>query len=320
MTGFNGRIGHLDGIESPWGNAGGVVKTIEDNEIMAKTGVGWIEDGSHCLQGRPGNAIDPEHPELGASRVVYTHNPETGETVNSLGMPGKGMDMVETEIPEKVRIAEASGKRHILNVAPVSDNPVEECQELVARGYAAGAHAVLVNAGCPNVVMPGGGRHELLSRNGHTLWHVLSGLTGIVENYRPIFVRISPQETFEKARDIFSVIRDSGVVSAVFTPNTWPGFVPTDKAGQPILQVPGGAGGRSGPATADASAEQTRWAVELLKGSGIDVISSSGINNARELQRRLGLGAVGCAGTTFYYESVNGWADDTNRLLQDLAS
>lgn len=43
MKEFNELIGGLENVESPWGNAGGVVKTIEDVERMARTGVGWIE-------------------------------------------------------------------------------------------------------------------------------------------------------------------------------------------------------------------------------------------------------------------------------------
>jgi len=39
---FDGRIGHLEGIESPFSNAGGVVKTVEDVAVMALTGVGYI--------------------------------------------------------------------------------------------------------------------------------------------------------------------------------------------------------------------------------------------------------------------------------------
>lgn len=320
MAEFYGRIGHLEGIESPWSNAGGVVKTVEDTEIMARTGAGTVEDGSQTLLGRLGNAVDPEHPELGAVRTVYTHNSETGETGNSLGMPGKGMDVAELEIPEKVAICEAYNKKFIENVAPVSQSPAIESFELVSRAYAAGAHAVLLNAGCPNVVTADGGRHELLSRDPRALSKVLLGLQPVTERYAPIFLRISPQETYEDMKRVCAVIRNSGVVSAVYLPNTWPGFIPVDTTGKPILEVPGGAGGKSGPATAGMSAEQADWATFLLKNTNIDVVRSSGIMNAAELKEALAGGAVAGAGTTFYYESVNGWADDTGRLLSDLAA
>lgn len=320
MTEFYGRIGHLEGIESPWSNAGGVVKTVADVEVMARTGVGTIEDGSQTLLGRFGNAVDAERPELGPVRTVYYHNPETGETANSLGMPGKGMDVAEAEIPEKVKISEAHGKKFIQNVAPVSEDPARESYELVSRAYGAGAHAVLLNAGCPNVVTADGGRHELLSRNPRALSKVLLGLQPLVERYAPVFVRISPQESYDEMKKICAVIRNSGVVSAVYLPNTWPGFVPKNEQGEPILQVPGGVGGKSGPATAGMSAEQTDWATYLLRNTNVDVVRSSGIMDAAELKEALANGAVAGAGTTFFYESTNGWADDTDRLLSELAA
>ena len=325
MVKFNGRVGHLEDIESPWANSGGTLKTLEDVEAMANSGVGLEEAGSFTIEGRYGSQKNAEgklkiSEKTGQPVRVYYHNPLTGETGNNLSMPNEGFDVVEKQIPEMRSIAHAHHKKLVVNVAPVSADPATEILELVTRGMIAGADAVLVNGGCPNVETDDGGRHELLSRNPRSLEQSLVGLRPIVERFKPVFLRISPQETFDKARDIFKVIISSGVVSAVFTPNTWPGFVPLDEDGEPLLEVPGGAGGRSGPATADDSAEQTRWAVELLRGSGIDVVSSSGIVNARELKRRLDIGAVAGAGTTFYYESVNGWAEDTDRMLKDLAS
>jgi dihydroorotate dehydrogenase len=308
MIEFDGRIGHLEYVESPWANAGGVVKTLEDVELMARTGVGMIEAGSYTLAERLGNGPNGE--------TVYYHDPVKGETYNSLGMPNKGMDKVETEIPEMVRIAHAYNKKLVVNVAPVSNQPEKESLELVRRAYDAGADAVILNAGCPNVVTEDGGRHEILSRSPTKLLHVLDALVAID---RSIFVRLSPQYTGHDTARICGVIKRSRVVSAVLTPNTWPGHQPKNANGEPILQVPGGIGGKSGPAMSEDALYQTAWVVQALKGSGIDTISSSSVMNGKELARRMQLGAVAGAGTTFFYESQNGWQDDTNRLLSELA-
>jgi dihydroorotate dehydrogenase len=306
------RIGHLE-VESPWGNAGGVVKRVEDVELMAHTGVGWIEPGSYTIPKRIGNSPNGE--------VVYYHNPETGETGNALGMPNKGIDIVETEIPEMVEIAEAYGKKLIVNVAPVSEEPAVETQELVTRVLEAGAHGVILNAGCPNVVTSDGGRHEILSTNPKALGLVLNGLRPIVEKYdQRIFIRTSPAVSSKHARDIMLVIRRSGVVGGVFVPNTEPGFMPQNADGTPILEVPGNIGGKSGPATAPDARKQTAWAIKALRNSGIDVVSSGGIMNGKELDMRLKLGAIAGAGTTFFYESAEeGWSEATDRLLREFA-
>ncbi len=286
------QIGYLE-VESPYGNAGGVVKSVEDVELMAHSGVGWIEAGSFTLEKRIGNSPNGE--------VVYCYNAVTGETGNALGMPNKGIDIVEEDIPTMVEIAHAYGKSLLVNVAPVSDDPVAEAKELVERAYLAGADMVLLNAGCPNVVIENGERHEILSKNPAALSAVLNGLKPIVQKHdRKIAVRTSPVESYGQARKTMWAIQMCGVVAVVFTPNTWSGYKPTDEAGNYILEVPGNSGGKSGPATADDALEQTLWAVDALKGSGIDVVSSGGIMNGRELQQRMAAGAAGGAGTTLF--------------------
>lgn len=325
MSEQNWRIGHLDNLGSPWGNAGGVVKTIEDVERMALTGVGWIEAGSYTLEKRLGNQRDAEtgefiiDPDTSEPVRVYYHNPQTGETYNSLGMPNNGIDEVEREIPEMARIAETHNKRLVVNVAPVSNEPVAETQELVARAYEAGAHAVIVNGGCPNVVTEDGGRHEILSTHPRSLSLVLRGLRPIVEKFQPVFLRTSPNETYDDTKNVLSVVKESGVVSALYQPNAFNVELPLGENGKQVLGVKGKTGGKSGPTMVKEAREQTKWAVKALDGSGIDVVSSCSVANAKELKIRLGLRAVAAAGTTFYYESGD-WGEDTDRLLRGLAA
>lgn len=310
---FTGKLGHLE-IESPWGNAGGVVKTIDEVEQMARTGVGWIEAGSYTLEPRVGNSPNGE--------VVYYHNDETGETFNSLGMPNKGMDALEEQIPEMVKIAKDLGKSIIFNVAPVSEDPVNESKELITRAYEAGAEAVLLNAGCPNVITKDGGRHELLSHNPETLREVLIELRPLVDKYNPVFVRTSPAKDVNQARDTYKAIADSHAVSTVFTPNTWPGHKPLDEDNNPILEVKGNIGGLSGPAATDKAAQQTAWAFIRLRRSNIQTVASAGIMNGQELNRRIKMGAVAGCGTTLYYQSAHEkrtWEEATDRLLQQYA-
>lgn len=295
-------------VDSPWANAGGVVKHPHEVEKMAHTGVGWIEAGSYTLEAREGNGPNGE--------TVYHHNPETGETFNALGMPNKGMDVVEREIPEMVGIAHSYGKKLVVNVAPVSDSPATESVELVQRAYEAGADAVLLNAGCPNVVTENGGRHEILSCDKFALYATLAALKPVVEKFTPVFVRVSPQPSQDVAYHILRAICISDTASAIFTPNTFPGHKPLDEEDKTILEVPGNVGGKSGPATAPEAYEQTAWfALSTL----LDVVSSGGITNGHELRRRIeGDGnrlAVAGAGTTFYYESGD-WEHDTDRLLR----
>lgn len=316
---FNGRIGHLEGIESPFSNAGGVAKTVEDVTQLAATGVGYIEDGSHTLEtDRKGNAYNPDTERF--DRVVYYHDPETGLTYNSLGMPGKGLDNVEETAAERIAAAHANSKKYVLNVAPISHDPVNEARELVSRGYETGADAVILNGGCPNVEDTDGGNHPILSRNAQASGLVLAGLEDVARRYSPIWYRVSPQEKFADLRLIAEGIIASKVVSAVLLPNTWLVDIPLDEVGDKRIQVPMPKCGMSGPGTLSDVLAQVKWWTHALRGTNIDVVASGGITNTKALQQALDLGAVAGAGTTFFYEPRNGWQQDTDQLLSELAA
>lgn len=310
------RIGHLE-VDWPWGPAGGVVRSIGEIETMARVGgIGWIEVGSYTLEKRLGNQYDETgnlriDPRTEQTPIVYHHDAVSGTTTNSLGMPNEGMDQVEKDIPDMVKLARKFGKELIVNVAPVSEYPLDETEELVRRAYEAGAPAVLVNLGCPNVLSEGGARHEILSYEMTAMAIVLAGLAEVVEKHPKVFVRVSPYATHSQAAEAYMAIRLADTVGAVWTPNTWP----VEPGASTPLGV--GGGGVSGPSKAPAARRQTAAAVELLAGSGIDVVSSSSIMTAAELKVRQELGAVAGAGTTFFYESQD-WQTDNERFVESL--
>lgn len=319
---FTGELGHLT-IESPFANAGGVVKTIEDVEKIALTGVGWIEAGSYTLEDRLGNAYNPYTTQF--DNRVYNHNEQTGVTVNSLGMPNIGFitdgeaETLQEQLPGMLKAAHKQHKPLVVNVAPVSSSPVEESQDLVVAAFESGADGVLLNGGCPNVVEADGGRHELLSRDPDMLYKVLHGLRHITAKYNEVFLRVSPLREQRTIESIAKAVKCSAAVSAVFTPNTWPGYRSVDENGEGVLDVPGGVGGASGPAYANKALVETSLWVQELRGSGIDTVLSSGVMDADTMRRGLSLGAVAACGTTFFYESTRGWPQDVDDLLSDFA-
>lgn len=314
MSEHSARIGHLD-VNVLWGNAGGVVRSLEEVDAMTNTLAGWVEAGSYTLDPRTGNEIDPVD---GSSRKIYNHDIESGVTANSLGMPNRGFDEVVKDIPQMVKLASDRGKGLIINVAPVTDNPGPETLELVRRAYEAGSPAVLVNLGCPNVLDISGERHEILCYNSHAMFKVLASLRSLTETYPKVFVRTSPYDSYDKAKIAYRSIENSRTVSAVWAPNTWP-IQPSESS---PLEV--GGGGWSGPSKAEAALEQVGMATAILSGTGIDVVLSSGVGNYKErraaltIEQALALGAVAAAGTTFYAElSIGQWEDATYKLLNE---
>lgn len=293
-------IGHLE-VESPWGNAGGLVKKPEDVEQMARTGVGWIEAGSYTLEPRAGNGAE--------GQTIYYHSPKTGETFNALGMPNAGMDRVEEDIPEMRTIARKHRKPLVVNVAPTSSEPAEESFELVARAYNAGADAVMLNAACPNLPSADGGRHKILSSDPTALENVLQTLQPVTEEFRKIFVRVTPQETFGRTLAVVQAIKRAGTVSAISVSNT----IPTT---HPVIDTPGNICGKSGSAVAEEGRRQTQW----FDTGDFDIISSLGIATGEELRRRIKIGngnrVVAGAGTTVFWEDPD-WREAVGRILWD---
>jgi dihydroorotate dehydrogenase len=317
------KLGQLE-VDSPWGNAGGVVRTAEEAEAMARTGVGWIEAGSYTLEPWLGTAKD--HPPGNPDKVVYHYNEQTGESTNSLSMPNGGKSQIRDEVPEIVRIAHGYDKKAIVNVAPVSENPVNESIELVTTAAEAGADLVLWNPACPNVFGEDGQRHKALSGNPKALRLALQGLKPLVDKYGKIGVRLAPAPTYDWLFTTIKAVESTATTSVIWLPNTWAGHKPLDADGNPILQTNDNTGGLSGPAMAAKSLEQLKWAKKILRGSKINLVSSSGIadnknigaDSALQLRKIMSLGALG-AGTTFYYQPIYGWKEDTDRLLMRLA-
>lgn len=319
MSEVDFRIADLDHLESPWGNAGGVVKKLEDVEMMARTGVGWVEAGSYTIEPRQGNRALAET-SLTADQIIedsvvdYFYDQATGETFNSLGMPNQGLDELIKQIPEMIKIVEAYGKKLVVNVAPVTTEPIAESVELVDRVLDAGAHKVLLNGGCPNVEDKAGGAHIPLSLHPQTFGKVLLAMIPVVQKHnKKIGVRISPPSNYDQSKTTLRRIETARTVDCIWLPNTWP----VGNASSPLRRVPGG--GCSGPAWAPQARKELEWGAGILWGSSIDLISSSSIMTGRELAIRLKMGAVAGAGTTFYYESINNWADDTDKFLREFA-
>lgn len=296
MAEFYGRIGHLSGIESPLSNAGGVAKTTQDVEQLARTGVGTIEAGSFTEEAR--SVQGPIH-----------FDPETGAMYNAVKMNNCGMDELVRQYPTMAKIAKAHNKPLIINLATVSDKPAEEAVRLIHRAQAAGAN-VLYNPDCPSVYDADGTRRQRLSQDHEKFGEVLDALAE-AELEKPIFIRIAPQESYERMVSICRLIKQSGIVSALYVSNSWQ-----------VEDSPIGPAGKSGPAMAKEGYNQTFWASEQLRRSRIDVVSSIGIFCATELKHRLNIrpNVKGAAASTLFFESEYGWAQDVNRLLTDLAA
>lgn len=310
---------HIGGyeLESPLINAGGVIKSPEDTLLLAQTGIGAILAGSFTLDYREGNSPNGE--------TVYYHDSETGITYNSLGMPNKGLRyLVDQDLSEMIEIAHYHNLPFILNLAPISDDPVAEIDEMFSVMAEAGIEELdgfELNAGCPNVVLEDGGRHELLSHYPRQLEAVLERVNDIKRDYFYIgstIVRISP---FVDTRNAISLgmVFNHAEVDVISAFNTFPGGRPLDDEGNEILQVKGGVGGMSGRGMQHEAEMQTMLLdnVRREQNGHYEIIGSNGIHDAESLRRRLRLGASAVSATTMFFESSS-WVNTVNGHLNDL--
>jgi dihydroorotate dehydrogenase len=306
-------------LEAPLVNAGGLVKSPEDVDRMARTPVGAVLGGSFTLDERVGNSPGGE--------VVYYHDPVTATTYNSLGMPNKGVRALAAsgELQRMIDIAHDLGKPFILNIAPVTDDPVGEViamSEQLARAKIDNLDALELNASCPNVVLDNGGRHEILSHHPQLLGRVLSELSHISASEVPLgtmLVRVSPFRDAADAVNLAEVSNENGV-AIVSAFNTFPGGRPTKKSGGAVLKVPGGVGGQSGLGMASRAEEQTGWLIDArtVTNSTFEIMGSNGIGDALTMKRRLELGCAAVSATTLFWQSAS-WGNAASRLLSDYA-
>jgi dihydroorotate dehydrogenase len=306
------KIGHLE-VEAPWGNAASVVTNTRDVEIMAKSNIGWVEAGPFTPEPREGNGPSGE-------KTTY-YDAATGAFHNCKGMPNEGIETAaQLVIPEMVEIAEEHGKKLVVNVSPTTPEQAdEESRELVALAYEAGAHGVLLNAGCPSIVREDGSRQENPGCDPQMLGKMMLSLAEVTEKNYPIFLRVPPTENYSEMRSRLRPIKDS-VVSVVFATNT----KPLNEADGQYLDVPDETGGMSGPALTEFGRTQLGWALSAARRSGrnIDVVSSIGIHSGEELYKRIRSGAVGGAGTSAYYigaEHGLGLAEITDKIITQFA-
>ncbi|HSH17934.1 MAG TPA: hypothetical protein VK978_00985 [Candidatus Saccharimonadales bacterium] len=308
------RIGEYT-MESPLMNAGGLVKTVADARLMARTAVGAILPGSYTLEPRAGNGSHGER--------VYYHDPTTGITYNSLGMPNCGMAAVADDLPEMIDIAHDHGKPLIFNFAPVTSDPIGEVIRAfeILEQKAISLDGFELNASCPNVVIVGGARHEILSAHPGLFGDVAGEISDISVNkvgIGTIIARISP---FGNPGDEHGlVVASKGSLDAFSGFNTFPGGRPRRPDGSDVLEVPGGIGGQSGPGmTSLAEAQTVRLLAAIKKhDADIEVIGSNGIADAGAMKRRLDLGVSAVSATTLFWEAQS-WAKAADKLLRDYA-
>jgi|GEM_PF-3263347 len=311
-------------IESPLVNAAGSINGTNKEAILrevdelAATAIGAITVGSFTIPRQEGNVIQYGEP-------VYYHDQKKGRNYNSMGLPNIGLDEALSIAHEIARHADVHGKPTIFSVSPTLPNeeiggPAQQAGDLVYRFFdEVSPEFVELNVSCPNIVTEDGSRKPMLGYDPEGMEELVDTLKHKVG--RPsggLGIKVPPYLTDEHKElmpRVANTIVESGLFSFVTTSNTIPNQVPKTRSGEQILSVPGGAGGMSGPGTALIGQEQLSMWVGAV-GSKLEIISTLGVNNGRELYNRLMLGAVAAGGVTFLWQSKD-WKEAVTKMLTE---
>jgi dihydroorotate dehydrogenase len=313
-------VGHE--IESPLVNAAGSINgtnpelILREVDTLASTAIGAITVGSFTMPRQEGN-------EAKFGGPVYYHDKDRGETYNSMGLPNIGMPAAIALMPQIAKTAHYGGKPVIASVSPTQasaeiGNPLQQIQQLANTFSNSDADLVEIDTSSPNTVTDEGGRNPILGYNLDSM----EGLVALLESWAPaspekIGVKLPPYITDEEKSivpDLAELFNRHRVFSFVTATNTIPNRVALDESGSPILSVPGGMGGMSGPATKEIGRDQLGMWTEFLDDE-IEIISTLGVDSGKELAVRRELGAAAAGGVTFLWES-----DDWGRAVTDVVT
>lgn len=287
-------------VDFPYGPAAGAINgpnldtLIQHSRQIIRSPAGALMIGSICLNPSNGN----DH----YGRTYY-HDPVTGETVNSMGLPNIGMETAENSaIPYLAKLADANGMPLIVSVsAAAGEDPNRILPELAERALLAGATAIETNYSCPNKFY-GGSSEPVMGYDANMVADTHDSIARKIGD-APWIEKLPPYID-EKAFILRSVIEAlSGVRYANFvaTANAIGGVQLTDESGRAALDTPGNVGGLSGPATANIGLQQLQVLRRKLPIE-VGIISTLGVMTGQDVLERFDNGADFAMAVTRYFE------------------
>lgn len=290
-------------VEVPFGPAAGAVNGPNEELLIKQllqvihSPAGFALAGSFTTERSEGNA------HYGRT---YYHDPLTGRTVNSMGLPNVGSAAAEQIIGNLAPIAADYGKPLGASVSPAKgEDPQKVLPDLVYRMFAAGAHFVEANYSCPNKVTDDGGREPMLGYDPDAVGEVREAILSAIGHQQHFGEKWPPPIAgkLDIARKLAGTLYSHRGVYFISGPNTVKDQKLYDEQGKPALDVPGHVGGMSGPATAPLAREMARQLDQYLP-LGVKILSASGVMTGQEVYERTTLGGVSlAAGVTVYFEN-----------------
>lgn len=259
-------------LTPPVMNAAGTCKTLEQFRALLATPAQVVVAGSYTLQDRSGNPGGGPHLTELAS-------------LNSMGLPSPALPEWRRLVHEMATLAYDAGKKVWVSVAGFRP---DEYLDLAEAALEAGADAVEVNLGCPNV-HDGGHQKPIISYDPDAVDEIRFGLDRRV-GLKRVGAKLSPIFDLALMERVDSAL---GGFSWVTTMNTVPNcfaFLPTVPRTQAI-GFSKGLAGMSGQAVKWIGLGQVVCHSQFLS---TPIIGVGGIESAGDVADYLAVGASAC--------------------------
>lgn len=254
-------------------NAAGTAKTVATAQAVLDTGSQSVVLGSFALRERTGNDGTTDY---------------FGEafSLNVRGIPSPPPEVWTATVAEVVGRAHPLGKTVCVSVAAFDPADYGVLAELA---FDAGADAVELNFGCPNMQEGGTFAPVMSYRPGMAA----DALGGLQCPRGEVWAKVSPIFDDALFAELAAVLRFP-LVAGVVAVNTLPQCLALNDDGSPVLSFGSGMGGMAGPALKPiALAQVAKWARE-----GFRVIGAGGITSGRDLRDFRKCGAESCQANT----------------------
>lgn len=283
-------------LDAPLSNAAGTAKTVDQARELVAAHVPRVMMGSYTREARPGN-----------EGTTYYESPVAA--LNSLGLPSPDVSTWSGWVSEVVQIARGTGSEVWVSVAGFS---TDEFAPLVVAALEAGADAVEVNLGCPNI-WEGSHQKRIFSYSAPLVEDVLGAVSSVAPMDR-VGVKLSPIFDTELMSEVDDVLLRHDVAFAT-TMNTLPNCMALGSEGVPVITPGGGLAGMSGPAIKWVALGQVAMHRSLMPT--VPIIGVGGVTQGQDVHDMLTAGADSCQvatsvwkrGPRAFHEILAGYVD-----------
>ncbi len=275
---------------TPFGPGAGVVKTLEQVEEACKAPFTRLTVGSITLEERSGNRGD-----------TYYFHPHEHWSLNSLGLPNRGLAYYKQVLPTMAELCHSNDKELWVSIAGFSPQEYGLMAEACLK---AGADGIEINLSCPNV-WKDGERKRMPAEDPKLASHVLKLVRNCTQSIpkKCFAAKLSPTKDDSLLEGLARHIVFNDIRYLVCS-NTIPNRQRAREDGQEALSFTSGdsdtklhTGGLAGSAVLEESLWMVRYMRTILPETTA-IIGCGGIFGPQEVQKYIDAGADGFQCTT----------------------